>query len=148
MKYVFSLLCLLLNFTSATPNDHNHDHHDQCPRTRHGCLCQDDVDYVLSVWPRLFDTEDATFLNNTIKCIVTDDFVSNNEGRMIFGITNNGIDIPSRDVLQSEQLGNIQYEAGYPNTRGYYTQVFSFFSCDQIAFRWQYNGTATGNTKW
>jgi hypothetical protein len=24
----------------------------------------------------------------------------------------------------------------------------SFHSCDQIAFRWQYNGNATGKTKW
>ena len=64
------------------------------------------------------------------------------------GFTGDGISVPSRDVLHEEQLANIQYEAGYPNTRGHYTEVFSFFSCDQIAFRWQYNGNATGNTKW
>jgi len=45
-------------------------------------------------------------------------------------------------------LANIEFEAGYPITRGHYTEVMYFHSCDQIAFRWQYNGNATGKTKW
>ena len=52
------------------------------PEKRHGCLCQDNI---LSIWPRLFDTEDATWLNNSINCVVTDDFVNNKEGSVFFG---------------------------------------------------------------
>ncbi len=64
------------------------------------------------------------------------------------GVVNNGIDLPDRATLLAENLGNIQFEAGYPSTRGHYTKVLAFHGCDNIAFRWQYNGNATGMTKW
>ncbi len=69
------------------------------------------------------------------------------ETKLLAGVMNNGIDIPSRDALQHEQLVNIEFEAGYPLTRGQYANIMSFYSCDQIAFRWMYTGNATGNTK-
>jgi hypothetical protein len=176
MRSLFALLLLSLAALGAS----NVPDNDKCPRTRSGCLHKNDVNYILNLWARIHDTEDADWLNKTIDCIVAEDFQSTNEGSMVFGtypltfpisfpspllfhpgsrnvkanwhdgigITNNGIDIPDRATLQNEMLANIEFEAGYPITRGHYTEVISFHSCDQIAFRWQYNGNATGKTKW
>jgi hypothetical protein len=172
MKSLLYSLTLFAALTRANGSDQ-----DQCPQKRNGCLGQNDVNHILNNWPRLFDTEDANWLINNINCTVTEDFVSYNEGSMFSGqsfvsihlsqlqysnhtfanqtarltyqgIVNNGIDIASRADLLHENLINIQYEAGYPNTRGHYTKVTEFHSCNHIAFRWMYNGTATGNIKW
>jgi hypothetical protein len=176
MRTLFALLLVNLAALGAS----NAPDNDKCPRTRSGCLHKNDVNYILNLWARIHDTEDAAWLNKTIDCIAAEDFQSTNEGSMVFGtypppfpisfpspllfypesrnvkanghdgigITNNGIDIPDRATLQNEMLANIEFEAGYPITRGHYTEVMSFHSCDQIAFRWQYNGNATGKTKW
>jgi hypothetical protein len=79
-----SLYLLLLFAAAIVANNSDHDN-NQCPRKRRGCLGQNDVNYILNNWPRLFDTEDADWLTRNINCIVAEDFVSNNEGSMFFG---------------------------------------------------------------
>jgi hypothetical protein len=89
IRSLIFLVTFVTVFAAVTANndhDHDHDHqHNDCPRTRHGCLCQEDTDHILSLWPRLFDTQNATFFNETINCILAEDFTTRNEGEMFFG---------------------------------------------------------------
>lgn len=84
MKFFLYIVTLCVAFTAA--NDSDDDDHE-CPRERNGCLGQNDVNHILHNWPRLFDTEDAGWLINNINCTVAEDFVSNDEGRMYFGLS-------------------------------------------------------------
>src|SRR6202044_251854 len=84
-----SLLYLVACFAAViVANGSDHDN-DQCPQKRNGCLCQNDVNHILDNWPRLFDTEDADWLTKNINCTVAEDFVSYNEGSMVFGLSIN-----------------------------------------------------------
>lgn len=80
MKSLLYLVTILAALTCA-----NDSAQDQCPPKRNGCLSQNDVNHILNNWPRLFDTEDANWLINNINCTVAEDFVSYNEGTMVFG---------------------------------------------------------------
>jgi hypothetical protein len=135
----------------ATAHTGNGDNGQTCPSPkgdgkRGHCLKQDDVDFILSRWPRLFDGTQADLDN--IDCTVTEDFISFSEA---FNFLNpagpaNGSEI---NVQGRENLLNVlEFELQNPGNmdRGRYSSVFEFHNCHQIAWRWEFTGNTTGHT--
>jgi len=143
MKTTIFSIALVLGFAFATPSydggrrsDDDRDGH----RHRDHCLSQQDVDSILSRWPRIFDGGQAGV--DLITKTVTEDFTSYNEGFNFGNVTGPEIDVQGRAVLMTIQQHAV---ANKGNSDGKFSTVLEFHTGDKIAWRWQFIGQTNGD---
>ena len=130
---LLSTLLFLLPLSTASPHN-KPDHHG----SRKGCLTQKDVDYILSRWPRIFDTGPAG--NDLIPTTVSEDFQAFDEGLLFGNVTSDEPFLRSREEFIADR--KIRAAGEQP---GQFESVIDFHSCHQIAWRFQFKGVTNGD---
>ena len=150
-----SVLSSMLLFSSALAwappyqssrgcRDGHHGQHgdgDDGHKHRKNCLSQRDVDSILSRWPRLFDGGAAGIdLANTT---TTSDIILFDETFNFGNYSAPEASSTNRDML----VANLRAGQAGPQSikDGMFSGVAEFHNCHQIAWRWQFTGTTSGN---